>query len=102
MRNGGWERGPRHSWARSHWVRRNARGRIIQEREAERWFTAMLYGTPLLAVVLGWVQFQVSGWLHWALLPATVVAGLYAAYLISGVIFLRRFEAFIERASNET
>lgn len=79
---GEWERSSKHGWRAIHRVRRNKKGKIVEEEFTERSFILMLVGLPVLAIVLWWTQARLDGWPQLLTVIGAVMISIYAVYLI--------------------
>ncbi len=83
--DGVWERGPKHGWRAIHRVRRNKKGKIVEEEYVERSFLLTLIMLPVLATTLWWTQARLDGWPQLLSVVGAVIASIYAVYLILAV-----------------
>lgn len=79
---GEWERGRKHGWRAAHRVRRNKKGKIVEEVYTERSMVLMLIALPVLAVFFWWLQARLDGWQQLLAIIGAVLTSIYATYMI--------------------
>lgn len=94
---GEWERGKKHGRRAIHRVRRNKKGKIVEEEYIERSFLVMLVALPILAVFLWWAQARLDGWPQLATVIAAVLTSIYATYLILAVWLVEAAARLLKR-----